>query len=171
MPHRRGGRFGKKIETVHWTVGTDFQAVGVTTGSTAGVTVLAAQHLPETLMRMRGESVGQLATAAASGTGARIFQGLILVPEGTGTTVLWSPQSDGDAPWIWWDVMNLAYAEQVTDVVWGTAASAARRVIDSKAMRKVRNAELQWITEVLPVTGLTFGTVDVLGSVRVLSGS
>ena len=133
-------RQGKTIDTVHWTYGS-FLFVGQGAG-TAAVNVGPAQHFPETLLRIRGSWAAAIAGAAASGLGAAITVGMIFVPEGTGTTVLWSPITDGDAPWIWWDVLHLVYTEQVTDVAYSSQTSSGRRVIDSKAMRKVRNTEL-----------------------------
>ncbi len=161
------GRFSKKIDTVHWTYGS-FQANDMGVGSVA-VNVLAAQHLPETILRMRGEVAACFNTVQAPGIGVALSMGLILVPEGTGTTVLWSPIDDGDAPWIWWDTFHFIYEEMVTDVIAAQEAMAARRVIDSKAMRKVRNTELQFVAQ--NATVFTAGSVNWAGSVRVLAGS
>ncbi len=166
MAHRRGG-FQKKIDTVHWTVG----AISVLAGGAGSFarTVLAAQHLPETLLRSRGELVTWLDAAQAPGTIVQVTCGMILVPEGTGTTVLWEPSGDGDAPWIWWDTYLLAYEEMVIDTIQVPALSGVRRVIDSKAMRKVRNTELQFVA-----TNFTVGvasSVNVVAEVRVLAGS
>ena len=107
----------------------------------------------------------------ATDTGVSVTVGLIQVPEGTGSTVLWSPLTDGDAPWIWWDVFHLVYTEQVADAVVSSAAFAARRTIDSKAMRKLRNTELQVVMENTTIGGLTATSVHTIGSMRVLAGS
>ena len=163
---RRG--HAKKIDTVHWTYGSfnfDSQAAG-----NAAINVLGAQHLPETLLRIRGEWATMFANPLAPDTAVSVTVGLILVPEGTGTTVLWSPILDGDAPWIWWDVMNLMYSEAVTDVI-AMNTGSGRRVIDSKAMRKIRNTELQCVVEQATIGGLTAASVTVAGAVRVLAGS
>ncbi len=135
MGHGRGRGFAKKIDTVHWTL---FQeaALSLSAGAVA-FNALGAQHLPETLLRLRGEWAAVLSGASVTGVGVAVVAGLILVPEGTGTTVLWSPISDGDAPWIWWDALQLMYTEQVTDVTWSAVTSSGRRVVDSKAMRKL----------------------------------
>ncbi len=140
MPNRRG-RFAKKIDTVHWTYGS-WVLGGLSAGTPAAINVLAVQHLPETLLRIRGEAVGVLNGVQTAAEGTSLAMGLIQVPEGTGGTVLWSPITDGDAPWIWWDVFYLVYEEYVADVIQASEASAARRVIDSKAMRKLRNTEI-----------------------------
>ena len=141
MAHRRGG-FSKKIRETHWTLGSF--TVAALNGSTSGaVNVFAAQHLPETIMRIRGRYSIALDGTMASSEGAGGACGLILVPEGTGTTVLWSPVTDGDAPWIWWDSFALLYEEAVTDAVESTTqVSSQMGVIDLKVMRIVRNQEL-----------------------------
>ncbi len=129
----------------HWT------GFNVTVGSqgagTQGINVSAAQHNPETLMRIRGSVTAYVDGVQAPGTGARISMGMILVPEGTGTTVLWSPTTDGDAPWIWFDEFLLAYEEYVTDVIDCPGISSYRSVIDSKSMRRIRNQEVQFVVE------------------------
>ena len=166
MAHRRSG-FAKKIDTVHWTLGT-FSVQGLTAGSSA-VNVFSAQHLPETLMRIRGEVVVAPATQLADGVGVSVSMGMIQVPEGTGTTVLWSPITDGDAPWIWWDTVHILYTETVTDVIATQETLSGRRVIDSKAMRKMRNTEIQFVVEQATVFSAT--SIDLMGTIRALFGS
>jgi len=166
MAHRRGG-FAKKIDTVHWTgIGTSQASLAA---GVVGSNVVAAQHLPETLLRIRGEWAAWLEGVQTGGAGVKIASGLILVPEGTGSTVLWSPITDADAPWIWWDIFNLGYEEMVIDVLQASGMSGRARVVDSKAMRKVRNTELQWVSENL--TGIGAASVNVQLQGRVLSGS
>ena len=170
MPNRaRRSGFAKKIEVVHWT-GGGFSTTGLAAGTVA-LTVLPAQHLPETLLRIRGRWSSSLNAAQAPGVGVFLDVGMILVPEGTGTTVLWSPGTDGDAPWIWWDTMAFLYTEYVTDVIGSQITAAMTAVIDSKAMRKVRNQELQFVAENTTMSGLSAGTVVFGGDVRVLAGS
>jgi len=98
-----------------------------------------------------------------------VTAGLILVPEGTGTTVLWSPFTDGDAPWIWYDSSLLAYEEMVTDVVDIPLMTASRRVIDNKAMRIIRNQEVQFVVENTTIGSAASCNARVAG--RVLSGT
>ncbi len=163
---RRG--HAKKIDTVHWT-GFSGSVLGLATGGTSGQTLLAAQHLPETTLRIRGEWACNLDGPIADGVAAIVTAGIILVPEGTGTTVLWSPSTDSDAPWMWWDCFNLLYDEVVTDVIAANGAGGARRVIDSKAMRKVRQREHQLVVESVAVNGTPASNMAVCG--RILSGS
>ncbi len=169
MPNR--GRHAKKIETVHWTLASPIEAVALSSGAAFAATATAAQHLPETLLRIRGEIIALINGVSGTDVGAQVFTGLILVPEGTGSTVLWGPSSDGDAPWIWWDVMHLVYDEFVTDVVAATEISSGRRIIDSKSMRKIRNQELQFVVENNGFTGLTNAAITMAATVRVLTGS
>ena len=166
MAHGRG-RHQKTIDTVHWTYGS-FSAFSLAAGTIA-VNVLPAQHLPETILRMRGEWTCNPAGVVGPDQSASIAVGLILVPEGTGSTVLWSPITDGDAPWIWWDTMQIVYSETVTDVIAVQGVMSGRRVIDSKAMRKVRNTQLQFVAENATLQSAL--SLDVVGAVRVLTGS
>ena len=167
MPNRARGRFQKKIDTVHWTYGSFvFQGQGA---GTFASNVFSALHLPETLLRLRGEWVAYIDGASAPAKLISIGVGLILVPEGTGTTVLWSPISDGDAPWIWVDYAMIGYEEMVTDVIDVPGLTFVRRIIDSKAMRKVRNTELQFVMENATVGGSS--NVNVAGNIRGLAGS
>ncbi len=158
---------GKKIDYTHWTLGT-FSATALSAGTVAA-TVFAAQHLSETLLRMRGEWFCGLDGAQSPGPLVSIAVGLILVPEGTGTTVLWSPISDADAPWIWWDVYHLAYEEMVADSIQSASSSGARRVIDNKAMRIIRNQEMQFVAENATIGNAS--AVNLAGSVRGLFGT
>ena len=169
MADRSRGRFAKKIQTVHWTYGS-FEFSALSAGASA-VNVLAAQHLPETLLRFRGEWIATFASAGIPNRAVAVSIGLILVPEGTASTVLWSPITDGDAPWIWWDTFHLSYQEMVVDVIGTQIAMGGRRVIDSKAMRKSKNMELQAVAEQATILSASGADVDVAGSLRVLAGS
>ncbi len=166
---RRSGH-AKTIDTVHWTLIQEV-AVALAAAGTTAFTALAAQHLPETILRTRGNWAVNMAGASASAVGLTVTAGLILVPEGTGTTVLWSPNTDGDAPWLWWDAIDILYSEQVTDVVYSSQTSSGRRIIDSKAMRKVRNREVQFVVENQTASGLTGSSINALMTARVLSGT
>ena len=169
MARRNSRGFAKTIDTVHWTLATGiFASFGA---GVVGTTLLSVQHLPETLLRLRGEWAATLAGSQASQVGVCVTVGAILVPEGTGTMVTWSPFTDADAPWMWWDVMTLIYTEFVTDVVWSSNTSDGRRVIDSKAMRKVRNRELQLVVENTTIAGLSASNVQGAVTARALSGS
>jgi len=167
MPNGRRGGHAKKIDSVHWTYGS-WSAAALTAGIQAA-TLFPAQHLPETLLRLRGEWLAWLDGTSVPGLGVAVSVGIIQVPEGTGATVLWSPITDGDAPWIWWDTFHLGYEEMVTDVVDVPGITSGRRIIDSKAMRKLRNTELQVVTE--NATFLSASGINAFGSVRALTGS
>ena len=164
------GRHAKKIDTVHWTTSSLVSSIGQAAG-TVGVNLMAAQHLPETLLRLRGSWSANIDGVNIPEEGIEIVCGIILVPDGTGTTVLWSPLSDGDAPWIWWDVVYLVYEEAVVDTVASQNTFSAIREIDSKAMRHIRNTELQFVIERVAMTGLITVPSHVTARVRALSGS
>jgi len=164
MPRRRGG---KKISFVHWTIfSKSFLAFGA---GTVAATALAAQHEPETLLRIRGNLFAGADGNPVTGAFALIAVGLVLVPEGTGTTVLWSPFADGDAPWIWTESFAVGYEEMVTDVIDTPGLSSVRKAIDSKSMRIIRNQEVQLVAENVTLGGALTMNVNVSG--RVLSGT
>ncbi len=163
---RRSGH-QKKIDTVHWIAQTG-GALVLGSGVSVAVQMFNAQHLPETLMRTRGEWAASLDGVQAPGAACVVTAGICIVPEGTGTTVLWSPQTDSDAPWIWWDTMHLLYEEAVTDVI-AMGTSSGRRVIDSKAMRKSRNHEVQLVVENTAL--VTSPNLNVFTNMRCLFGS
>ncbi len=165
MSPRRSG-YQKKLDSVHWTNGGVF--VSALSSGTIGATFLNAQHLPETLLRIRGEFTAWPSAAGAPGRAIFVTVGLILVPEGTGTTVTWSPFSDADAPWIWWDTAMIAHEEMVVDVIACQNVLSVRKVIDNKAMRRIRNQELQLVVE--NTTAASAMAVDVNVDARVLSG-
>ena len=164
----RRSNHAKKIDVVHWT-GIFGGFLSLSSGGTAALNMLAAQHLPETLLRIRGAWSVALAGAQATGVAVRVTMGLILVPEGTGTTVLWSPQTDADAPWIWWSAAPLLYEESVTDAIASQNTMSKAGEIDSKAMRHVRNQELQLVAENGVVSSTSAVRISCDG--RVLSGS
>jgi len=96
-------RSGKKIDNLRW-VGYNSGSSGFGLGAgTAGFTILNATTMPDTIMRTRGEIVGYVDAAQAPGTGALISVGMAVVPEGTSTTVLWSPFTDANAPWFYYE--------------------------------------------------------------------
>ncbi len=149
MPRRRSG---KKINFVHWT-----QSAGnftpLAAGTPAAVNLFAALHEPETLLRMRGNMYAALDGNQTGNVIQAMALGIILVPEGTGTTVLWSPLTDGDAPWIWYETFALGYEEYVTDVIDATGFPMFRAIIDNKAMRISRNQEVQLVGENVTISG------------------
>ena len=134
-----------ELVNCHWSgFVNSFSAFGA---GTVAATVQAAQHDRETLMRTRGELLAFADGSQAPGGVIDVGVGMVLVPEGTGTTVLWSPITDADVPWFWYERFTLAYEEFVTDVIDAVGAPVFRKTIDSKAMRRIRNQEVQIVAE------------------------
>ncbi len=164
MPRRRTG---KKIDFTHWTGFTSNQSVPA---GTQAQLLFAAQHLSETLLRLRGSLCTTVnGLFAGSNLGVNMGIGIILVPEGTGTTVTWSPITDADAPWIWVEYFNVGYEEYVTDVIDNPGFTIYRSVIDNKAMRIIRNQEVQVVYENVTIQGALTTTNVVQG--RALFGT
>ncbi len=121
-------------------------------------------------MRTRGEILVYLDSAQSPGAAVLISMGLVLVPEGQGTTVIWDPFSDSEAPWFWYHEVTIAYEEAVTDVIAVQGAMYARIPVDSKAMRKANvDEEVQMV--VTNTTALTARAVNIIGGLRFLLGN
>ncbi len=90
-----------------------------------------------------------------------------MVPEGTGSTVLWSPLTDADAPWFYYSTFFLGYEEYVVDVIDSPVLTAYREIIDSKAMRRVRNQEVQLVVENTTIAGAV--SVNIVAAGRMLN--
>ncbi len=157
----------KKIDNVFWGLGT--ATVTALGAGNIGATVIASGTQAATLLRVRGECLVFLDAVQAPGTLVRLTMGIIKVPEGTGTTILWEPFGDDNAPWIWYDVAHLGYEEQVVDVVDSPQLSARRIHIDNKAMRRIRpDEEVQFVVTNTSVA--TASAVNVFFTARMLLG-
>ncbi len=92
--------------------------------------------------------MGNMDAASADAAAIHVSYGIILVPEGSGTTVQFSPFADANAPWLLWGAGLLGYEEQVTDVIDTPGLTSFREKIDNKAMRIIRpDVEMQLVVE------------------------
>ncbi len=165
-PRSRGTR---KLDNVRWTFSSGFFSA-VSAGDQA-LGFFTAQTLPETLMRIRGSVAAWLDNFDAPPVGIIIQMGIIKVPEGTGTTVVYSPASDANAPWLWYSSALLAYEEKVTDVIDVPGMTAQRFDVDNKAMRRIRpDEELQIVMSNTTLGGGGAGDVNVAYGLRSLIG-
>ncbi len=154
---RARGR-AKRIDTVRWQA-TNVNGLALGAGSQA-LTMLAAGAPSETIMRTRGNGVVFVDGATAPGKLVLVSMGLVLVPEGQGTTVIWDPLNDDNAPWFWWSEQIIGYEEKVTDVIADQGLSVARFEVDSKAMRKANvDEEVQFV--------VTNTTIDAAVSINI----
>ncbi len=160
-------RSGKKIDSTRWTR-TNATFLAQSAGA-AAIELLASGTDTETILRTRGHLLAFLDGTQAPGVLVLMSVGFILVPEGTGTTVLWSPNADPNAPWLYIARFVLGYEEYVTDVVSAQGAAVFREVIDSKAMRVIRpDTEVQCVTE--NNTLASAGTVNLTITSHMLLG-
>ena len=141
-----------------WDANTSgFTFAGLSAGTSA-LTLVSAGIREETLLRARGQLLAYLDGIQAPGTGILVGIGLIVMPQGTSTTVTSSPISDPDAPWLYISRFFLGYEEYVTDVIDAVGAPVYRETVDNKAMRIIRSdREIQLVVE--NVT--TFGAASV----------
>ena len=152
MAHR-GARPAKKINNLRWA-GSQIFAFGAFSTGTVGATVLSAGVPRETIMRTRGQVLTAIDGASTPGTLTLISMGLVLVPEGLGSTVLWDPFADAEALWFWHHEAFLGYEEMVTDVIAVQESLGACVQVDSKAMRKANvDEEVQFVMTNTTVIG------------------
>ncbi len=157
----------RKIDQTRW-VNSSF-IFGAFSAGTVAATVLAAQSSNDTILRTRGILRAWLDSTQAPGVGVDVAVGMCVVPDGPGTTVLWSPVTDANAPWFWYTRFTLAYEEMVTDVIDVPGMTSFTEVIDSKAMRKIPpDSEVQVVAE--NVTLLAAGSINVCSGSRMLLG-
>ena len=157
----------KKIHFTRWDRGA-VQFAAFSAGTSA-VTFVTTGTQPATIMRIRGHLLAFLDTTQAPGTLIQIGIGLIVMPEGQSTTVVSSPITDDNAPWMWYESFALGYEEMVTDVIDVPTAAAIRIPIDNKAMRILRpDRELQLVVE--NATLGNAGSVNIVFTGSVLFG-
>jgi len=169
MAHRRGRRGGRQIESTRWSGGTSTFAAQ-TAGATALTFINASADPPETLLRLRGELVSWAQGPDAPDVATHCALGIALVPEGSSTTVTWSPITDDDAPWWFYQDWVLGYEEMVTDVIDVPGLAVFRKTIDLKGMRILRpDVEAQIVFE--QSTLIAAMTVNTILTSRVLFGS
>ncbi len=155
MARARVARFQrpvKKINTLRW-IGIQSASLAQSAGSIA-VTAIAAGTPAETVMRTRGELSCWFDGTPAPGEIVLVSCGLVVVPEGQGTTVIWDPFNDPNAPWFWFEEFTLGYEEMVIDVIDVPAMSGVRKIVDSKAMRKTGpDEEVQFVVTNTTLSG------------------
>ncbi len=151
MPRPRlRSRGQKKLDHTRWD---NSNGIFGTSAGAAAFEFSAVGTEPATLLRIRGEVAAWVDGTQAPAKAALISYGIILVPEGTGTTVLFDPFLDANAPWLLYGQGVIAYEEMVTDVVDVPGVTSFRHVIDNKAMRIIRpDVEMQFV-----VTNTTIG--------------
>ena len=144
MARQVARRAGRPMDT-HW-VFTSASFLAQAAGN-AALTVLTAGTRSQTLLRTRGEILMWFDGTTVAGDAVRITYGMQLVQGGQGTTVVSSPLTDGEAPWIIFGTALLAREESTA-----SPGLVARHVIDNKAMRIIRgDRELQFVVEVTDV--------------------
>jgi len=165
MARRHGS---KKIDFTQWTFGrSNFSAVSA---GTSGQTIITAGTAAATLLRTRGHLLAYLDGVQAPGTLISVSVGMIVMPEGQSTTVVSSPETDGNAPWFFFESFQLGYEEMVVDAVQAPVCPSIRIPIDVKAMRVLRpDREVQLVIE--NTTILTAAAVNVAVNARFLLGS
>ncbi len=143
---------------------------GALTAGSVAATALGAGVSRETIMRTRGTIQLYLDGNQAPPKTVLVSMGLVLVPEGQGTTVIWDPANDAEAPWFWYQEMFISYEEPVIDVIDIPAIAGANIVVDSKAMRRANvDEEVQFVVTNSTVGGAS--PINVHAAFRFLLGN
>jgi len=160
---------GKKIDFTSWTLGSiAFNAIAA--GGSAAFAIIGAGSAPATLLRSRGQMMAWYDGVQTPATTTRVAVGMIVMPEGQGTTVVSAPLTDPNAPWFYYSVFTLGYEEYAFDTLQAGALSSYREIIDDKAMRIIRpDREVQVVIESAAVQGAG-SAVNVALDARFLLG-
>jgi len=148
MGRTRPRRGGKKIDNLVWSA-----VQGAMSAVSAGQQALnaigvSAINRPVTIMRTRGSVDVWIDGAQVPGKGLLVSWGLIVVPEGSGTSVIYQPVSDDNADWFGYGTTALGYEEMVTDVIDIPGLTHHRFEVDIKAMRRLGpDEEVQFVLE------------------------
>ncbi len=163
----RGRSFAKKIDSLRWSRGG---ASNLAFGAgTLAATIVSDGLVEATIMRTRGSLIAYVDAAQAPGGLVRIGVGILSVMGGQGTTVVSSPLTDGEAPWMWFTQFQLGYEEYVVDVIDCPGITSYREMVDVKAMRKMRpDVELQLVFENITIGGAL--SVNMAVDLRFLIG-
>ena len=133
------------------------------------VNVITAETFAQTIMRTRGELIGDIDGVDEPGALIRWALGMIVVPEGQAGTVIWSPLTDPNAPWFVYAASHLGYEEYVANAVQAGNKSSFRKEMDSKAMRKLPpDTEVQAVLEQVAVGDSASININFVG--RLLLG-
>jgi len=109
---------------------------GAVSAGSIGVLIANATDSTDTVMRTRATLLAYLDGVEDPGTLIECTVALHVVPEGTGTTVIADPISDGNAGrWFYYSTFALGYEEGVVNVLDYGGAAWYREVLDVKAMR------------------------------------
>ncbi len=143
---------GKKIDTLRWTSSQmNFNALSA---GSAALNFLSAATIASTLMRSRGQLIAYTDSTVAPPSEVLVSVGLIVVPEGQSTTVIWDPFNDDNAPWWMYAQFVIGYEEHVVDVVDNPTLSGYRETIDVKGMRRLRpDEEVQCVVTNTTIAG------------------
>ncbi len=150
MSHRRS-RHEKVIDQTRWDGSTlTFNAQGAGTSAL----VMVTDGTQETILRIRGQIISYADGAQAPAGHVVMALGALVVQASSSTTVIQSPLTDADAPWLFYETWNIGYEEMVTDVIDVPGITSFRKTIDSKAMRILREGrEVQLVLEQISLGG------------------
>ena len=160
-------RFEKKIHEIRWA-GARHSFSAIAASSVAQTMVTDGSK--ETILRIRGQLLCYADAASIPAKSCEIGIGALVVQAGSGTTVIQSPLTDPDAPWLFYERFMMGYEEMVTDVIDVPGITSFRKEIDNKAMRILRpGREVQLVME--NQTQIAAMSVNLNFGMRILLGT
>ncbi len=166
MADRARGR-GRKTD-LRWLL-TAFTSLNQSAGSAAQAELTVEGISSETLFRIRGNWRTWLDTSASSaGDVVRVAIGILLQQSGATATSL--PLTDGEAPWVFFDVVTLGTESAVGAGAATLGVSSHLAVVDNKAMRRIKpNQTFVCVVETTDVIGAP--VINTVFDGRMLVGS
>ncbi len=165
-------RHARKIDHKRWDATLPIFIQSGTVGEKGGATNNFTR--PSTILRLRGSWwAGFDHSLESAGDRMRVSLGVGIVSTdaaGVGAGSIPSPEDNIDWPWMFWDqvVLHCSLADQTGQPGWG--GTVQHRMIDSKAMRKVKpNESLIVAIAYGDATGAP-STVTVVPALRMLIG-
>jgi len=168
---RRRSSGSRVIDFKKWSPMPALSASAATDGNKGGSQIAIAS--PSTILRIRGSwwcglGIGKQAGDAGTVT---LAIGIVSTDAATlGATALPDPQSEISYPWLWWDEVDL-HSFITGDAEEVGVSVCERRVIDTKAMRRVQAGQsLALILEYSGIVGAQAIQTEVT-TCRVLFGT
>ena len=162
------GRSGS-VHNKEWTVACIVPTnLDLAVGSLVVFSMFVADEA-ETVLRSRGDFMAQLNPGAID-EAAVVAAGLAIVSAravAAGAASVPRPATEGSYPWLWHGFFNVSSAG---GAIGQGNGHADRIVIDSKAMRKVKETEVMVLAFEICSSVDAGGVVQLLGGLRVLTG-
>ncbi len=173
MARRRFAGHTSTVAHKQWTgLSGNISSMDIAANTVALGSIGLLTGLPITLLRLRGSWFIELDETAVNER-VTVAVGIISVSENAfgvgGVTAVPAPITDSSEDWIWWDAATVSSGDSAAIV--NTHTLGQQRMIDSKAMRKLKPGDtLAFVAESSVVIDQG-GSVNIMYSLRSLAGN